>query len=177
VKRTDKVAVLEQAAETFRSTPHVLLTDFRGMTANQSNDLRRKIRAAGGSYTVVKNRLAKRAAEGTAVERLKDRLVGPCGLAAHESDPIALAKVLTDFAKENPQLRLLTAIVDGKEVLDPQGIKALSALPGILELRARLLALLQTPATLLVRTLGAPGQQVARVVDARRTKIEEGAEV
>jgi large subunit ribosomal protein L10 len=175
VKRSEKAAVLEEAGEAFRATPHVLVTDFRGMSANQSNELRRRIRAAGGSYKIVKNRLAKRAASGTAVERLQERLVGPCGLAAHRSDPVALAKVLTEFAKENPQLRLLTAVIDGKDVLDPQGIKALSTLPGLQELRAMLLALLQTPATLLVRTLGAPGQQLARVVDAQRAKLEEGA--
>jgi large subunit ribosomal protein L10 len=153
----------------------VLVTDFRGLSANQSADLRRKVRAAGGTFTVVKNRLAKKASAGTAVEALKPKLVGPCGLAAHESDPVALAKVLTEFAKDNPQLRLVTALVDGKDVLDPAGIKALSALPGLPELRAKLLALLNTPATMLTRVLATPGQQMARAVDARREKLESNA--
>jgi large subunit ribosomal protein L10 len=172
LKRAEKSAAVETAAESFRGTPHVLVTDFRGLTANQSSDLRRRIRAAGGTYTVVKNRLAKKAAEGTAVEHLRPNLVGPCGLAAHRSDPVALAKVLTEFAKDNPQLRIVTALVDGKDVLDAQGVKALSTLPGLPELRAKLLALLNTPATMLTRLLATPGQQTARVLDARREKLE-----
>lgn len=172
MNRAEKTAFLESVGESFRTTPHLLLTDFRGLSANQTSDLRRRIRAVGGTYTVVKNRLAKRAADGTAVERMKAHLVGPCGLVAHRSDPVAIAKVLTEFAKENPQIRLVTAVVDGKDVLDPQAIKALSTLPGLPELRATLLALVQTPATMLVRLVATPGQQVARVVDARREKLE-----
>jgi large subunit ribosomal protein L10 len=172
LNRADKTAALESAAEAFRQTPNVLVADFRGLTANQSADLRRRIRAAGGTFTVVKNRLAKKASEGTAVERLRPSLVGPCGLASHRSDPVVLAKVLTDFAKDNPQLKIVTAIVDGKDVLDAQAVKALSALPGLPELRATLLALLNTPATMLTRILATPGQQVARAVDARREKLE-----
>lgn len=172
MNRAEKTAALESAATSFRSTSHLLITDFRGMSANQSNELRRRIRAVGGTYTVVKNRLAKKASDGTPVERLKASLVGPCGLATHASDPIAIAKVLTEFAKDNPQLRLVTAVVDGKDVLNPQGIKALSTLPGLQELRAQLLNLLQTPATTLVRLLATPGQQVARALDAHREKLE-----
>jgi len=172
LNRAEKTAALESASESFRHTPHVLVTDFRGLSANQSSELRRRIRAAGGTFTVVKNRLAKKAAEGTALDPLRPMFVGPCGLAAHRSDPVALAKVLTEFAKDNPQLRVTTALVDGKDILDPQAVKALSTLPGLPELRAQLLALVNTPATMLARLLATPGQQTARVLDARREKLE-----
>ena len=175
MNRTEKSAVVESLAERFQKTPHVILADYKGMTAGQSTELRRKIRAMGGSYLVLKNRLARRGSEGTAVGRISDRLKGTCGLAAHASDPVALAKVVSDFAKDVPQFRLLACVVDAKEVYAADGIKQLATLPGRQELRAQLLALINTPATQLVRMLNTPGGQVARVVGARRDKLEGGA--
>ncbi len=175
MNRAEKNAAVESMAETLRLSPHVFGTDFRGLTANQSAELRRRIRAAGGSFRVVKNRLARRAGAGTGTDRLADRLRGPCALAAHRTDPIALAKVLSEFTKDNPQLALVAGVVDGREVLDAEGIKTLATLPGLPEVRARLLALIATPATMLVRLLTTPGSQIARAVDARREKLEEGA--
>lgn len=174
MNRDQKNAAVAEMAEQLQKVPHVFITDFRGLTANQSAELRRKIRAAGGSYQVVKNRLARRASAGTATEHLAKQLVGPCGLAAHESDPVLLAKVLTDFNKDNPQLRLVAAVVDGREVVDGEGIKVLSKLPGLQETRAQLLALVNTPATMLVRLLTTPASQLARALDARREKLEGG---
>ncbi len=174
MNRAEKNAAVQAMAEQFQKVPHVIVTDFRGLTANQSADLRRRIRAAGGSYQVVKNRLARRASAGTATEKLGSRLVGSCGLASHFSDPVALAKVLTDFNKDNPQLRLVAGVVDGRDVVDAEGIKTLSRLPGLPEIRAQILALVQTPATMLVRLLAAPGSGVARALDARREKLEGG---
>ena len=175
MNRDQKNAAVASMAEQLQKVPHVFITDFTGLTANQSADLRRKIRAAGGSYQVVKNRLAKRASAGTATEKLATQLLGPCGLAAHASDPVGLAKVLADFNKDNPQLRLVAGVVDGREVLDAEGIKVLSRLPGLPETRARILALIETPATMLVRLLTTPGLQIARAVDARREKLEGGS--
>ncbi len=170
MNRAEKKAVAERMAETFRKSPHLVLTDFRGMTANQSAELRRKIRAAGGTYQVVKNRLARRAGAGSAVEKVAERLKGPCGLAFHSADPVILAKVLTEFTRDNPQLRLVAGVVDGRDVVNAEGIKTLATLPGLPELRAKLLALMQTPATMLVRLLQTPAAQVARVLDAKREK-------
>jgi large subunit ribosomal protein L10 len=174
VNRAEKNAAVQEMAEQFQKVPHVIITDFRGLTANQAADLRRRIRAAGGSYQVVKNRLARRAGVGTATEKLASRLVGTCGLASHASDPIALARVLTEFNKDNPQLRLVAGVVDGRDVLDTDGIKTLSKLPGLPGVRAQLLALIQTPATMLVRVLSTPGTGIARVLDGRREKLGEG---
>jgi large subunit ribosomal protein L10 len=172
VDRAEKIATVERLAESFKATPHFILAAFSGLTVNQANDLRARVREAGGSYRVIKNRLAKRAAEGTPVEKLAELLQGPRAVATHETDPVGLAKVLSEFAKENPQIELVGGLVDAKEVLDADGVKALAKLPGMLELRAQLLALIQTPATTLVRLINTPGGQLARVVDARREAQE-----
>ena len=178
MNRTEKAEAVQKMAEAFTQTPHVFVTGYRGMSVNQSSELRRRVRAAGGTYQVVKNRLARRAAEGNAVGQVEAKLRGPCALVSHKSDPVILAKVLSEFAKDNPQLELISAVVDGKDVVAGPGIKTLATLPGLPELRAQLLALVQTPATMLVRLLQTPGGQVARVLDARREKLAaaEGGE-
>lgn len=173
MNRAEKTQMVESLAELFRSRPHVILADYRGLTANQANDLRRRVRGAGGGLIVLKNRLAKRAAEGTALALMREQLEGTCALAHHESDPVALAKALGDFSREHPQLGLKAAVVDAKSFLDSGGVKALATMPGLPELRAQFLALLQTPGTQLVRLLGTPASQLARAVDARREKLGE----
>ena len=174
MNRVEKSEAVASLAESFRGAPNAILTDFRGLTAGQSTDLRRRIRAAGGSYKVLKNRLARRGSEGTAVGKIADRLKGPCGLATHPSDAIVLAKAITEFAKDHPQLRLVAAVVDAKDVYETEQIKKLATLPGLPELRAQLLALINTPATTLVRLIATPAGQVARAIDARREKLESG---
>jgi len=166
---------VESLAERFRATPHVILADYKGLTAGQATELRRKIRLVGGTYMVLKNRLARRGSAGSSVSKIADRLKGTCGLAAHASDPVALAKVVSDFARENPQFRLVACVVDAKDVYGTDGIKQLATLPGRQELRAQLLALINTPATQLVRLINTPAGQVARAIDARREKLEGGA--
>ena len=172
MNRTDKSTAIAEMTGMFQGAPHVILTDFRGLTANESVDLRRKIRKVGGTYRVLKNRLAKRAAAGSAAEKVNAHLVGARAAACHASDPVALAKVLTEFAKDHPQLQIVGAVIDTKEVLGVAGIKSLATLPGLPVLRAQLLALMQTPATQLVRLLQTPASQMARVLDAHREKRE-----
>ena len=172
MNREEKVAAVERLNETLTSVPHIILTSFRGLTVNQANDLRGRVREAGGRYTVIKNRLAKRAAVGTPMEPLNEHLTGPCAMALHDNDPVALAKALSAFIKENPQLEVVAGVIDAKDVLDVAAVKQLASLPGLPELRAQLLAMIQTPATTLVRLLSTPGSQLARVVDARREKQE-----
>lgn len=160
--------------EIFSTTPHVLVASFNGLTVNQANELRGRVRKAGGSFEVIKNRLAKRAATGTPMESLAEHLTGPCAIATHPDDPVGLAKTLTEFAKQAPQLELRHGVIESKDLLDLEGIKQLASLPGLPELRAQLLCLIQTPATMLARLLGTPGTQLARVVDARREAEEQG---
>lgn len=171
MNREQKVAAVERLNRTLASSPNVIVASFRGLTVNQESGLRGRVRAAGGRYQVVQNRLAKRAAAGTPAELLADSLTGPCAMATHASDAVALAKAISDFTKENPQLEVVAGLVDAKEMLDAHGVKQLASLPGIDELRAQLLALIQTPATTLVRLLATPGSQLARVLDARRETL------
>jgi len=176
VKRTEKEAAVAQMSQLFQESPHLFLAGYRGLTVNQASELRDKIRSAGGRYQVVKNRLAKRAMQGTPAEPLSDKFDGPCGVATHDSDPVILAKALAEFAKDHKeQIRLLAGLVDAKDLIDAAGVQELSKLPGLPELRAQLLAMFQTPATQLVRLLGTPATQLARVVDAR-VEAEGGAE-
>ena len=168
MNRTDKNSMIETLNQRFSENPHVIVTSFSGLGANQSNALRRKIDGCGGRYNVIKNRLAKRAAAGTPAEELVDSFEGPCGVLTHDSDPVGLAKALSEFVKDNPQVGVKIGLVDGKQVIDEAGVTQLSKMPGLPELRAKMLALFNTPATQLVRLLGTPGTQLARVVDARR---------
>lgn len=172
MNRQQKVAVVERLADTMSRVPHVILTTFRGLTVNQETILRTRIREAGGRYAVVNNRLAIRAAAGTPLEPLTLSLRGPCAMASHATNPVALAKVLSAFVKENPQLEIVAGVVDAKDVVDAAAVRALASLPGLNELRAQILALVQTPATSLVRLLSTPATQLSRVLDARREQRE-----
>jgi large subunit ribosomal protein L10 len=173
MNKTEKQELIDALHADFTNSPHAILVDFRGLTVPAVTEFRRKVRASGSTYRVVKNTLALRAAKGTALEKLKDKFEGTTGVAYTGSDPVALAKVLVDFAKDNPNLVVKGALVSGSE-LDAEGVKALSTMPGLPELRAKLLGLLQTPATNLVRVLNAPGAKMARVLAAHKEKQEQG---
>jgi large subunit ribosomal protein L10 len=172
VLRADKINQIEQLTETFGNVPHIFLTRFSGLSATQSDVLRSRIRSIGGSYRIIKNRLAKRAAVGTALEQVSDQLSGPVAIAYHQDDPVALAKALIDFAGDHPKLEVFSGIIDSSQVMDADSVKQLSKLPGLPELRAQILAMINTPATMLVRLMGTPGTQIARVLDAKSGKQE-----
>ncbi len=174
--RAEKVKHVEALNQAFSETPHVILASFSKLTVNEVNELRGKVRAAGGTYQVLQNRLSKRAAQGTALEPLADKFSGPCAVARHADDPVGLAKVVSEFAKAHPTFELVAGVVDAKEVLDQEGVKTLATMPGLPELRAKLVGLINTPATSLVRLLNTPGGQVARAIDAHRAKQEGAAE-
>lgn len=170
--RADKINQVEQLTETFGSTPHIFLTRFSGLSATQSDVLRASIRSVGGSYRIIKNRLAKRAAAGTGMEQVAEQFTGPVAIAYHQDDPVGLAKALMDFAGDHPKLEVFAGIIDSGQVMDADGVKQLSKLPGLPELRAQILAMINTPATTLVRLLGTPGTQIARVLDAKSGEQE-----
>jgi large subunit ribosomal protein L10 len=172
VKRAEKIAAVEDLSARFRDAPNVILTAFSGLTVLEATELRRRIREAGGAYRVIKNRLAKRAAAGTPAEKLGELLTGPRAIAFHESDPLAISKVLTEYAADHPQLKVVGGVIDAKDVVDPQAVKALATLPSLPELRAQLLALISTPATSLARIIATPATQIAGVVKARNDKME-----
>jgi large subunit ribosomal protein L10 len=171
MNRTEKKAVIDSLHEEFGRSPHAVLVDFRGLSVPAVTEFRRRVRRAGSRYRVVKNTLAKRAAEGTPIERLSDSFVETTGIAYTSADPVALAKVLVDFMKDNPSLVVKAGLVAGTQRLDANGVKALSTMPGLPELRARLLGLLTTPATQLVRLFSTPPSQLARVLKAHEEKL------
>ncbi len=170
--RADKINQVEQLTETFGSAPHIFLTRFTGLSATQSDVLRARIRSIGGSYRIVKNRLAKRAAAGTGLAQVAEQFTGPVAIAYHQDDPVGLAKALMDFAGDHPKLEVFAGVIDSSQVMDADSVKQLSKLPGLPELRAQILAMINTPATMLVRLVGTPGTQIARVLDAKSGKQE-----
>jgi len=176
MNKPENQVLIDALHKDFTASPHVIVVDFRGLTLPAVTEFRRKVRASGCTYRVVKNSLALRAAKGTAYEKLNDKFEGTTGVAYTGSDPVVLAKVLIDFAKDNPNLVVKGALVSGSQLLDAEGVKALSTMPSLPEMRAKLLGLLQTPATQLVRVLNAPGGKMARVLAAHGEKMSSEQE-
>ena len=174
MQKAEKAELINELHQEFGRSPHAILVDFRGLSVPAVTEFRRKVRQAGSRYRVVKNSLALRAAKDTPLEGLSAKFENTTGVAYTGSDPVLLAKVLMDFAKDHPQLVVKAGVVSGSQMLDAEGVKALSTMPSLPEVRARLLGLLQAPAARLVRLLSVPGGQVARVLRAHSEK-EEGA--
>ena len=170
MNKTEKKGQIDELHEKFSRAKTAVITGYSGINVEQVTDLRSKLRASKIEYRVVKNTLARKAAEGTPVEPLKDYFVGPVGIAIGYDDPVAPAKVLSDFQKSLDKLQLKAGVLDGK-VLQTADIKALANLPALPVLRARIIGLLQAPASRLVGVLAAPGGQIARVL---RAKAEKG---
>lgn len=162
-KRSQKQTDVETLHKDLLRVSSLLLTSFQGLTVQQDTELRRTIQAVGGKYRVVKNTLARRAAQDTAAEALLKNLKGVNSIAYTEGDPVALAKALTRYAKENPAFSFRAGVVEGR-VLSIEQLQALAALPTREELFARLLGLLQAPAQRLVSVLSAPARQLAVVL-------------
>lgn len=174
MNRTEKQELIDDLHQEFGRSPHAILVDFRGLSVPAVTEFRRKVRQSGSRYRVVKNSLALRALKDTPLEALGSKFENTTGVAYTGKDPVALAKTLMDFAKDHPQLVVKAAVVSGSQVLDAEGVKALSAMPGLPELRARLVGLLQAPAARLVQLLSAPATELAVVLKARQEK--EGGE-
>lgn len=164
-EKTDAVAALNA---TFNEAAVVVVTRNLGLTVTQSTDLRNKMRDAGASYKVAKNRLAKIALNDTQYVSLGDLLTGPTALAT-SGDPVAAAKVAVEFAKTNDKLEIVGGAM-GSTVLDVEGVKALASMPSLDELRAKLIGLVQAPATKVVQIVTAPAGQLARVFGAYAAK-------
>jgi large subunit ribosomal protein L10 len=170
LKRQEKATLVGALQGEFGKTPHAVLVDFRGISVPAVTDFRRRVRKAGSKYRVVKNTLAQRALEGTPLAPLKDRFAQTTGIAYCADDPVALAKVIVDFSKDHPQIVVKAGLVSGSQILDAEGVKALSTMPGLPELRSRLLGVLQAPAAKLVRLLNTPAEQMVRVLQAHGEK-------
>jgi large subunit ribosomal protein L10 len=172
VDRSQKASLVSALNEALADTVCIVVTHQRGLTVAEVTELRRQMRAAGAGFRVTKNRLARRALEGTKFERLSPLFKGPTAI-AYSRDPVAAAKVAVAFADKNDKLTIVGGGL-GTQELDAQGVKALATMPSLDELRARLLGMLQTPATRIASVLQAPGAQIARVL-AAYAKADEAA--
>lgn len=166
--RAQKAEAVSSLAKTLTETSVVVVTRNHGLTVAQASELRNKMRAAGASFKVTKNRLARIALEGTPYQPIGDLLTGPIGLAT-STDPVAAAKIAVEFAKGNDKFEIVGGAIGGT-VLDVNGVKALAELPSLDELRARLVGVINAPATKLAQLATAPAAKLARVFGAYATK-------
>ncbi len=166
--RSQKADAVAELNRTFNEVGVVVVTRNLGMTVKQSTDLRNKMRAAGATYKVSKNKLAKIATQGTDYAVLADLLTGPTALST-SIDPVAAAKVVAEFAKTNDKLEIVGGAM-GNVLLDAAGVQALASLPSLDELRGKLVGLIAAPATKLATITQAPAAQIARVLAAYSEK-------
>jgi len=170
VDRAAKKELVATLNQVFKTTNVVVVAHYSGLTVAKMQILRKQMKLAGASVKVAKNRLAKIALEGTDVAAIAPLLKGPTVI-AFSSDPVAAPKVAVDFAKANEQFVILGGSM-GKTALNPDGVKALASLPSLDELRAKIVGLVQAPATKIAQVLNAPATKVARVVQAYASKSE-----
>jgi len=171
--RAAKSELVANLGQVFKSTQVVVVAHYSGLTVSQMQNLRRQMKQAGASVKVAKNRLAKIALEGSDVASIAPLLKGPA-LIAFSGDPVAAPKVAVDFAKAHERFVILGGAM-GKTALDTNGVRALAALPSLDELRAKLIGLIQAPATKIAQVVTAPATKVARVVQAYASKSEDAA--
>lgn len=164
MNRVAKEQMVSSVHDVFASTDIVIVTHYKGLSVAEMSELRGQIRAAGAGFKVTKNRLAKRSLEGTQYADLADHFNGPTAI-AYANDPVAAAKVIATFAKKNEKLVMLGGAF-GEHKLDEAAIKQLATMPSLDELRGKLVALINTPATRLAGVLQAPAGQLARVCGA-----------
>ena len=170
MNRTEKAELIETLQSTLSEATTVVVTHQVGLTVAESSDLRARMREVGAGFKVTKNRLTKIALQGTKYEDMTDMFTGPTAMGT-SSDPVAAAKILVSFAKENDKLTIVGGSMDGK-MLDKAGVEALATMPSLDELRAKLVGLVNAPAAKLARVSQAPPGKLARVIQARADQLQ-----
>nr|WP_256478303.1 50S ribosomal protein L10 [Notoacmeibacter sp. MSK16QG-6] len=171
VERAEKREFVTELNGVFQNAGSVVVAHYTGLSVAKMSDLRSKMREAGGTVKVAKNRLAKIALQGTESEGMSDLFVGQT-LIAYSEDPVTAPKVASDFAKANDKLVILGGAM-GATMLDQSGVKQLAELPSLDELRAKIVGMINTPATRIAGVTQAPAGQLARVLGAYARKDEE----
>ena len=166
--RAGKAQLVATLNEVFAKTSVVVVAHYTGLSVAEMQKLRAQMKQAGATVKVAKNRLAKIALEGTDVASIGSLLKGPTVI-AYSDDPVGASKVAVDFAKAHEKFVILGGAM-GKTVLDPNGVKALASLPSLDELRAKVVGLIQAPATKIAQVIQAPAAKMARVVQAYANK-------
>jgi large subunit ribosomal protein L10 len=169
VLRAEKTDVVASLRETFAESGVVVVTHYQGLNVAEVTGLRRQMREAGAGFRVAKNRLVKRAIDGTTFEPTAGLFTGPTAI-GYSTDPTVAPKVLTEFAKKNEKLKIVGAGLGGT-LLDAEAVKALAEMPSIDELRARLIGVLNAPASKLLGLLEAPSSKLVRVLSAPNDKF------
>lgn len=164
LSRADKQDLVDRYEQGLARAPHAFLLSYQGIKVNDVTELRERVRQSGGSYEVVKNTLALRAIAGKPLAALSATFTGALAVVYTEGDPVAVAKALTDFAKTVPQIVFRGGVVDGKPIAANE-VEQIAKLPSREELIAKLLFLLQSPITRLVRTLSAVPRELVVVLD------------
>lgn len=166
--RSQKEKLVASLNANLKDAVLVVVTQQAGLTVAEVTDLRRQMRAAGASFKVSKNRLTRRALEGTPFQKLSPSFKGPTAI-AYSRDPVAAAKVAVEYANKNEKLTIVAGSL-GERMLDLAGVKALASLPSLPEMRAKLLGTIAAPATRLATIVNAPGSGLARVINAYAEK-------
>ena len=164
VTKAKKIEQVEKLTEEFQSASHAIVGTFSKLTVEKDFELRKAVRSAGGRYRVVKNTLAERAAKGTQVEQAMKDLAGVTSIAYTSGDPVALAKALSKYAKDNPEYTFKAGIVEGR-VIAIKDIDALASMPSKEEIYSKLLFLMNAPSQRLVTAINAVGRNVAVVLN------------
>ncbi len=173
--RAQKEEQVTDLRDKFTRATGVFVADYCGLTVDEVNELRSGLRGDepdASEYTVTKNSVLKLAVADTDLSPLTDCFVGPTAIAISYGDPVRVAKVLVDCDKNNDAFELKGGFLDGK-TLDVAEVGKLATLPSLLELRGKIVGLIQAPATKLVRLLNEPGGQLARLVDSRAKSLGE----
>src|SRR5580693_4313052 len=164
VTKAKKIEQVGQLTEELKSAKHGIVGTFAKLTVEKDFELRKAVRSAGGRYRVLKNTLAERAAKGSAIEEAVKSLAGVTSIAYTSGDPVALAKALSKYAKDNPEFSFKSGVVEGR-VISINQIQALATMPSKEEIYSKLLFLMNAPAQRLVTVMNAVGRDIAVVIN------------
>lgn len=166
--RSEKPVAVEDIVNIYKESPSIIITHYHGLTVSQVSSLRELLKSKEAGFKVVKNTLAKIAANQTGLNSIVNLFAGPTAI-VYSKEPVEMAKLVVNFAKANDNLKIIGGIVDN-HVLAEHSIKELSKLPTLNELRGKIVGLLQAPATKVVGVLQAPSSSMARVIQAHASK-------